>query len=130
LQVNRLNNAVEIRRPCRLTVSMSLLARKKMLPCPCSFGIAVQLPHGRTPSIMALREKTHGRWTRSQGSETTVEGAPENFESAGYSNLNRQPCPPFGSPAGQDPTPVLCAHALSKTVLTFLLELGRLLICK
>ena len=70
------------------------------------------------------------REMRSQGSEISPADAQKNIESAVGSELDRQPGPSLRTSTSQDPTPVFRAHALSETVLAFLLEIRWLLKCK
>jgi hypothetical protein len=70
------------------------------------------------------------REMRSQGSEISPADAQKNIESAVASELDRQPGPSLRTATSQDPTPVFRAHALSETVLAFLLEIRWLLKCK
>lgn len=131
LHTSRLKQAVDNRRPCCFTNSMSRLARRKRIRSPALRDMIRVIRRGHCPdpsarlcvpslagplTVRFLERRPCLRKTRGMNSVRRRKAV-----------LDRQTRAALGSAAGQDLPAVLCAHAFSESVFALLFEVRWLL---
>ena len=130
LHTSRLKQAVDSRRPCCFTNSMSRLARRKRIRSPALRDMIRMIRRGLSgPLRSTLRPESAGPLT-----VRFLETRPCLRKTRGMNSvrrrkavLDRQTRAALGSAAGQDLPAVFCAHAFSESVFALLFEVRRLL---
>lgn len=95
---------------------------------PCAFGVIGKWCVFVATNPPMIPEKARdGRRTHAQSQRERLKQDPKNTSSFDKMRLDSQPSSSLRPAAGQHPASVLGAHTLPKSVLTLLLQVGRLL---